>query len=122
MLEEFQLLIQRNRQANGRRRQQIVEVLCALVIYVIVDARGHKQRDGHGDGDKKRFAERKPALFLQQHAEAVGNKAHRNAEKDGLFEKCHFLPSPFLLLFSTPCVTSPDTAITATVVTTAMTR
>ena len=32
------------------------------------------------------------------------------------------VPSPFSFLFSTPCVTRPDTAITATVVTTAMTR
>lgn len=120
--EERELFIERHGKADGRGRQKIAEVLCALVIYVIVDARGHKQRDGRGDGDKKRVAERKPALFLQQHAEAVGNKAHRNAEKDGLFEKCHFLPSPFSFLFSTPCVTRPDTAITATVVTTAMTR
>lgn len=120
--EEGELFIERHGKADGRGRQKIAEVLCALVIYVIVDARGHKQRDGRGDGDKKRVAERKPALFLQQHAEAVGNKAHRNAEKDGLFEKCHFLPSPFSFLFSTPCVTRPDTAITATVVTTAMTR
>ena len=122
LLEEGELFVERHGKANGRGCQKIAEVLCALVIYVIVDARGHKQRDGHGDGDKKRVAERKPALFLQQHAEAVGNKAHRNAEKDGLFKKCHFLPSPFSFLFSTPCVTRPDTAITATVVTTAMTR
>ena len=120
--EEGELFIERHGKADGRRRQKIAEVLCTLVIYVIVDARGHKQRDGRGDGDKKRVAERKPALFLQQRAEAIGNKAHRNTEKDGLFEKCHFLPSPFSFLFSTPCVTRPDTAITATVVTTAMTR
>ena len=120
--EEGELFVERHGKADGRGCQKIAEVLCALVIYVIVDARGHKQRDGHGDGDKKRVAERKPALFLQQHTEAVGNKALRNAEKDGLFKKCHFLPSPFSFLFSTPCVTRPDTAITATVVTTAMTR
>ena len=61
-------------------------------------------------------------FFLQQHADAVGSKTDRDAEKDGLFKKCHSFSAPFLPFLSTACVTRPDTAITTIVVTAAMMR
>ena len=84
MLEEFQLLIQRNRQANGRRRQQIVEVLCALVIFLVADSGQRQKCNGNHNGNQKRIQNCQLKLFLQQHPDAVRNYTDCNAKKGGI--------------------------------------
>ena len=122
LFQKCKLFIQRHGEAHGRGREQVAQILRALVERVVADVRRQKHRNGQHHRDEQRVEECELELFLQQHADAVGSKTDRDAEKDGLFKKCHFFSAPFLPFLSTACVTRPDTAITTIVVTAAMTR
>src|SRR5699024_12360546 len=68
-------------------------------------------------------SKRKLSFILNKNTDGIRRKRNKNAEKHRLFKKCIHLSLPLLFpCLMTACVTRPETAITATVETTVMTR
>ena len=82
--QQLQLLIQRNRQANCRRRQQIAQKMRTGLIALIINVKYRKKYDDDHNRYKKRIKNCQLPFLFQEHTDLISQYAHHHSKKYGI--------------------------------------
>ena len=121
LFQQLDLLVQRHGEANGGRRQEVIDILRPFVVGLVVHACELQESHHHQNRREERIEERKMEFQEQFRAQVKGDEAHEDAEVRRVVKKFVHAPSFFVRHLMTNWVKCPDTTMTAMSATTVIT-